>query len=409
MSRRVLAISVPWAGLSMLGDGLSALLLPYLLLVTVSDDLQATTLGVMTLAGIGLAMVVQPVAGALSDALGRRRPLLHAGLVIALVGLALMGAGAGAGIAVVLIGYLAALAGANTAQAGLQALVPDEVPASWRGRAAGLRAAMDVGGAFVAFALLGALLASGALWPSVVIIGLALSLTLAPALLGRSRLAAGRRGMTLNPSILWRGLAEQPAFARLLVARFCFLLGIYAVGRFLALFMSQRLGLDADATAAQAGAVLALLALGTALGSIPAGWAADRFGRRPLMVAGAVVAAAGIGLLPLATSTMQIALLGSLLAIGTASFGAGSWALATDLVPADEAARQMGLANYATAGAAAMAGLFGPVVDAGERLAPGIGYPALMIGAALAAAVGGLVALRVPETTTLLTSLEERA
>ena len=396
MSRRVLAISVPWAGLSMLGDGLSALLLPYLLIVTVSDDLQATTLGIVTLAGIGLAMVVQPVAGALSDALGRRRPLLLAGLVIALVGLALMGAGAGAGIAVVLIGYLAAL-------------VPDEVPASWRGRAAGLKGAMDVGGAFVAFALLAALLASRALWPSVVIIGLALALTLAPALLGQSRPAAGRRGMTLNPSILWRGLAEQPAFARLLVARFCFLLGIYAVGRFLALFMSQRLGLDADATAAQAGAVLALLALGTALGSIPAGWAADRFGRRPLMVAGALVAAAGIGLLPLASSTMQIALLGSLLAIGTASFGAGSWAVATDLVPANEAARQMGLANYATAGAAAMAGFFGPVVDAGERLAPGIGYPALMIGAALAAAVGGLVALRVPETTTLLTSLEERA
>lgn len=408
MSRRILAISVPWAGLSMLGDGLSALLLPYLLLVTVRDDLQATVLGVVTLAGIGLAMVVQPVAGALSDAIGRRRPLLLGGLVIALAGLALMGAGADAGIAVVLIGYLVALVGANTSQAGIQALVPDQVPAPWRGRAAGLKGAMDVGGAFVAFALLAVLLANEALWLGVGIIGLVVALTLAPALLGRSQ-APGPRRLSLGPSVLWRGLTDEPAFARLIVARFCFLLGIYVVGRFLVLFMAQRLGLDAESAAAQAGAVLAVLALATAVGSIPAGWAADRYGRRPLMVAGAVVAAAGIGLLPLATGTVQIALLGSLLAIGTASFGAGSWALATDLVPAGDAARQMGLANYATAGAAAVAGLFGPVVDAGERLAPGIGYPSLMIGAAVAAALGGLVALRVPETAELLPSLEERA
>lgn len=396
--RPLLAISVPWFGLSMLADGLSALLLPYLLLVVIDPGIQATVLGLLTLLGLALGMLVQPLAGAVSDVISARRPLLLGGVGVALAGLALLGLRSSFGLAAVLIGYLVAVGGANVAQAGLQALIPDRVPVTWRGRAAGLKGLMDVGGAFVAFALLAVLLGGGDVSIALLALGAGLGLTVGAGLLTGATPGevAEAPPSAVRASALWRGLGQSRAFASLLISRFCFLLGIYAVGRFLVLFIAHRLGLDAEATASEAGVVLAVLALLTAVASIPAGWITDRMGRRPMMIGGAVVAGVGIGLLPLAADTVQITLLGILLALGTAGFGAGSWALATDLVPRDEAARHMGLANYATAGAAAAAGFFGPIVDVGERIAPGLGFTLLMLLAATAVLAAGLVALRLP-------------
>ncbi len=385
----------------MLGDGLSALLLPYLLLVAVAADLQATLLGLTTLAGYVLGMIIQPVAGALSDITRRRRPLLIGGALIAFGGLAALGIGSAAGVPAVLVGYLVAVGGANTAQAGLQAMVPDRVRGSRRGRAAGLKGLMDVGGAFAAFAVLAVLLANGHAIIGLLVLGTGLGLTVAVGA-GSASASEGPTSPSrsaISPSALWSGLGHRRAFMTLLISRFCFLLGIYAVGRFLVLFIGHRLGLDAEATASEAGIVLAMLALLTAIASVPAGWAADRLGWRPLMIGGAVVAAIGMGLLPLATSTPQIAILGGLLALGTATFGAGSWALATDLVPREEAGRHMGIANYATAGAAAAAGLLGPIVDAGNSFAPGAGFTAVMLVSATAALAGGIIAVRLPDGT----------
>ena len=65
---------------------------------------------------------------------------------------------------------------------------------------------------------------------------------------------------------------------------------------------------------------------------------------------------------------------GGLMALGSAAFAAANWALTADVVPPAEAARFFGLANFGTAGAAAAAGLFGPVVDWANAIGPGAGY-----------------------------------
>jgi hypothetical protein len=72
------------------------------------------------------------------------------------------------------------------------------------------------------------------------------------------------------------------------------------------------------------------------------------------------------------------------MALGSAAIAAANWAYNADVAPADEAARFLGLANVGTAGAAAAAGLFGPLVDWGNRMGPGAGYTALFISAGLA-------------------------
>jgi len=72
-----LAINVYWFGLSFMWNGLHPIILPALLLHFVPESLKNTYLGGMTFIGLILAMVIQPLAGALSDrtrsSWGRRR------------------------------------------------------------------------------------------------------------------------------------------------------------------------------------------------------------------------------------------------------------------------------------------------------------------------------------------------
>jgi MFS family permease len=102
------------------------------------------------------------------------------------------------------------------------------------------------------------------------------------------------------------------------------------------------------------------------------------------MIVGAALSAAGALALGTATSTWQALAFGGLMAAGSGAFSSASWAMMADLVPREEAARYFGLANFGTAGAAACAGLLGPLVDWGNGVAPGGGYVALFAASSLA-------------------------
>ena len=278
------------------------------------------------------------------------------------------------------------LAGASVAQAGYQPMLPDRLPPRWRGRAGGLKSAFDVGGAMLAFVLLGALVGAG----EPVLAGLALAAVLGIGF-ALSWLLAGRGSPPVD-AVESRGETGS-SLLRVVAARFLFLLGIYAVGRFLLLFVADRFGLTPDAAAAEAGMALASLALVTVAASLPAGWLADRIGRRALMVGGGLVGGAGIALLPAADSMVALIGAGSLMAIGSAAFGSASWALLADLSPAPRAGGALGLANLGTAGAAAAAGGFGAIIDVS-------GFGAAFALAAACSVAGGIVALTLTERTT---------
>ena len=155
-------------------------------------------------------------------------------------------------------------------------------------------------------------------------------------------------------------------------------------------YVADRLHLDVGRAAEAAAGLLAALTLLTLVAAPLAGWAADRFGRMPLMVAGALLSAAGVLLLISAASGFQILVFGSLMAIGSAAFASANWALTADLAPREEAARFFALANVGTAGGAAAAGLLGPLIDWGNRVAPGAGYTALFLVAGLACTISAL-------------------
>jgi MFS family permease len=386
--RLLIGISVFWLPLSMLSDGLTALVLPSHLIEMTDKASRATVLGVITFIGIIVGMLIQPVAGVYSDRLrpswGRRGVI---GLGVVLILLSLLVFGLSQVIVAVLVGYLLIQVAMNIAQAAQQGFIPDLIPAQLRGAASGLKGLLDIGGALVGFTLLGHLLVTGQGGPPLFAIALALviafllTVVLVPEPTQPAQVR-GPRTALLNAFRL--DFREHRSFAWLVVSRFLFLLGAYAVGRFLLYFVAERLALDPAQAGEAAGNVLAGLTLITAVASLPSGWAADRIGRVPLMLLGAVLSAIGALLLITAHSTAQILGAGSLMAIGSAAFAGANWALTADLAPLGEAGRFMAIANYGTAGASAAAGLFGPLVDWANAGTPGSGYVVLFGAAALA-------------------------
>ena len=355
-----------------------------------SQNNQATLLGLLTFVGLFIGALIQPVAGAFSDRLQPvlgRRGFIGIGLLLSLIALVLFAASRN--LFGILLGYLAIQISASIAQAGQQGLIPDLVSEKRRGLASGMKGFMDLTGAMLGFVLLGQFLGSGGTPAAIGAIGAILVSAYILAVLltpedkpHKERIT--KQNIPFLKDIFRLGLTGKTAFLRLVIARFLFLLGIYGTGRFLLFFVADRLGLSQEQAAEQAGSLLAGLALITVLASPLTGWLADRFGRVPLMIAGAIFSAASALMLVWAGSANQILLFGGLMALGSAAFAGGSWALLADLVPKDEAARYFGLANFSTAGAAAAAGLFGPVIDGVERISPGMGYSILFILASIA-------------------------
>jgi MFS family permease len=220
------------------------------------------------------------------------------------------------------------------------------------------------------------------------------------------REAGSDDGNASRPRRFRAPLMDQRPFVALVAARFLFLLGTFAVGRFLLLLVAERRGLEPVAVANEAAAILAVLALLTAGAALPGGWLADRLGRVETMVLGGVAGTTGVVLLIWASSFAEIALVGSLMAVGTALFTSANWAMTTDVVPSDEAGRFMGLANVGTVGAAAVAGLLGPLAD-GLRLAfPQLGYNGVLVMSAAAMALS-VVAVRIVHTDRAMPAMRD--
>jgi MFS family permease len=81
---------------------------------------------------------------------------------------------------------------------------------------------------------------------------------------------------------------------------------------------------------------------------------------------------------------------GAFLGLGTGTFMAANWALGTDLVPAKDAGRYLGISNLAGAGAGIVgSSIGGPLADYFNGIQHGLGYPVVF------ALYGGLFLLSI--------------
>ena len=383
---QLLVLNAYWVGLSFMWNAIHPILLPAVLLNYVPDAKKNTYLGLLTFVGLIIAMIVQPVTGALSDGwksrFGRRRPLVTLGTLFDFVFLSIL-AWAG-GLTWLFIGYVGLQFSSNIAHGPMQGLLPDHVPQTQLGVAASLKTFMDMLSLVLASLLAGRLLDPVTRDPTaimLVVMGLlavAASLTIfgvkeEPALDHertdwKSLLGTFRINFNENSSYWW-----------LIAERLLFLIGIYGMQTFAQYYLQDVLRVPDPPR--QTGNLLAALTLTLVVLVLLGGWLTDKYGAKRILAIGTYIAGAGMFLMLFATDMRGLIVIGSILGAGIGLFLTSNWSLANALAPQKEAGKYLGLTNLATAGSAALSRLEGPALDWLNAAWPGawVGYRGLFI------------------------------
>lgn len=181
---------------------------------------------------------------------------------------------------------------------------------------------------------------------------------------------------------------QQKSFVWWVVTRLMFLAAIGSVRNFTMFFIKDVLQVPNPASVTtQVTAVIFVFLLIT---SLLGGYLSDKMGRKRLLVIAGILAVVGTVILIFARNIPMVLLAGAFLGLGTGTFMATNWALGTELVPAKDAGRYLGISNLAGAGAGIVgSSIGGPLADYFNSIQPGLGYPVIF------ALYGGLFLLSV--------------
>jgi MFS family permease len=355
-------------------------------------------LGWVTGLGALAAVVVNPLAGALSDRTrlprllsgllaGRRHPWTLGGAVLGAVCLAfLAGQHTIVGVAV---GWIAAQSCLNAMLASLTAAVPDRVPVAQRGVVSGWVGIPQVFGLVLGVAMVTLVftgVASGYLAVAAVVVLCTLPFTLATP---DDRLRLDQR-----PRFAWRRFwispRAHPDFAWTFAARFLVFLGNALGTLYLLYFLTDRVHY-ADP---QTGLLILIVIYTVALiaTTVVAGSRSDRTGRRRRYVAisGVVMAVAAL-LLAFAPQWTVAMVAAAIMGGGYGIYLSVDNALVTQVLPAvGDRAKDLGVVNIASSAPQVLApALAAPIVASAG------GYPALYAVTAAVTILGGILVYRV--------------
>lgn len=370
-----------------------------------APEVKNTVFGLITFAGLVVAILWQPIIGDISDRSqsrwGRRLPYIVGGGAALIAALYLVAVAPG--LAALLVLLLLLQLSSNTVQAPSQALLPDHVPEVQRGAAAGWKSAVEILAFVVGRQVSGRLVADGRVLAAVSVAAAAVALGVLIVALTIRRTSSVPAGLSAPAFSLRRAFAfdrrRHPSFGPWFVNRVLVWGGFIALNTFLLFFVIDVLRLPEAQAQRFVGDLSALMGMGLILVALPAGWLSDRFGRRRLVAAAGVAAAGGTALLLAAPSTTMALVAGGILGVSVGVFLTASWAMATQIVPGMEAARMLGLANIATAAGSGLARLGGGlIIDPFNRLTGGTagGYFLLYALAGVAFLAGTVAILRLP-------------
>ena len=402
-------LSLYWVAIGYLWQSLGTLILPDLVQTLVGGAAKGTALAVLEGIGTVMAVVWQPLAGAISDRArtpwGRRRPFIVAGTagdLLFLFGIALSGS-----YLPLLLFYFGLQAASNTAQGPYQGLLPDVVPEEQRGTASGFYGIANLVGILLGTVGAGFVQAHLGRPAALASIGALLLVTMLVTVIAVPDRAVSEQAQFESP---WAALRAtfgaplgHPDFVWLMASRLLILMGVVGVQSFALFFFSDSF-FHGDSTRTVT-ATYTLLGLVIGLGILatwPAAKISDRTGRRAVVAGSGVLGAAGVLVLvfsrfawapevvlaPLAAAlkvpqpVAQTVLAGVLIGIGFGSFLSVDWAFITDVIPLTEAGLFLGFSNIATAGsgiiARFVAGLLLDRFNAGPPILglPG-GYPVI--------------------------------
>ena len=396
-----------WIGLSFMWNSLHVTILPAVLLKYVPETQKNTWLGLLTFFGLILAMLIQPLSGAISDKwqskMGRRRPFIWWGTAGDLIFLLIMGFIGG--LPALFIGYIGLQTTSNVAHGPAQGLLPDEVPASQLGMASGIKTTLDMFGIILSSLLMGFLISSKDPDPKlsiIVIIGLLVIFGGITLLFSHEKSTYTGERPHIDYKALWKSVfyfkAEgDKSYWRLIFSRFLYLVGIYGFQSFAQYFIRDKFPQQDPIQFTQF--VMGSFVIVLIIFSLLSGRWSDKIGRKRLQIISSFVGAAGAILVIFAVTPAQLIIFGSILGAGLGIFLATNWALANQMAPLGDVGKYVGLTNLATAGSAAVARLEGPMTDYFNNAAPGHwwGWTALFAISAILMLWSALAMRKVPD------------
>jgi len=368
---RFFPLSAYWFGFSFHWFLLLPILMPADVARFVGEANKGAYLGWMAGSLAIIPLVLPPFIGVWSDRLGKRFPLMIWGTVVNVAGLLVMLFAPGYWIYA--LGYLLVQTGNSLASTPYTALIPDTVPAQQRGAASGVQGffqlSSQIAGGLAALALGGS--RQGQFVAIIVVLLLATFVTLYFVQEPGVRRDTKQR-------IDWRVYFRPPYydFRWVFLTRALMESGRFAIQPFLLFYLRDviKVGNAMQALAL----ILMLLSVTAAATSIAGGRWSDRVGKKPVIYfAGLLTALAGLGfsLTHSFTVTVIIALI---FGLGYGAFVSVDWALATSVLPDKTThARDMGVWHIALVFPQLFQGLFGQILDAGNRASLNGGYPIL--------------------------------
>jgi MFS family permease len=424
-----------WFALTTRSQMLTALVIPLLVQQFNGEANKGQHLGSIRLWALIMAILVQALMGTLSDRStsrwGRRRPFIAIGAIGELFVMMLIGFTATlegvTGYIVLFILYLISSFFSNTAQAAVQALLPDVVPQEKRGIASGVKALFEVPLPMIFVSLvIGKLVSQGNLNGAIAAVMATMVIcTLITFLVPEKPLEQEKKPIEWQPLLrmllmtasftaviliisflvkraslielnflprtvfvaiiavtgmvtaVVAGISssvrisvekehkQRKAFTWWVIHRLAFLVGSTNLGTFILYFLQERFPeLQGEKAAGPASTLIMFVGLTILLSALPSGWLSDRIGKKNVIAISTVLAAAGTGIVITGPNLTAFYIGGALAGIGIGFFFSANWAMGTEIVPQDEAGRFLGLSNLAGAGAGAIgAYIGGPIGD----------------------------------------------
>jgi MFS family permease len=190
---------------------------------------------------------------------------------------------------------------------------------------------------------------------------------------------------------------RQSSFVWWITNRLMFLAAATSLQGSLLYFVMFAFDLPVEEATSLSGTLTSVIGIFILFSALASGWLSDRLGRKRLVLASGILAAVGNALLLVTIWVPELAIVyiaGTIIGLATGLFMTANWALGTDLVPAGEAGRYLGVSNLAGAGAGIVgAGIGGLVADAINHFSDGQGYFAIFAAYAVLFALSAVTLL----------------
>lgn len=387
-SAELLYLSLYWFGLNFHWGALLPIVIPTEVLKFVPEAEKGAALARVFAGGALIALVVMPLAGALSDRsmspVGRRRPFVLVGGLLNAVALLLL---ARAPVfTLFVVAYWVVQFANNFGGSAYSGLLPDLVPADQRGHASGYMGLMIQLGTGIGALIVGHLMQLNLIMLSYLTIIAVLLVTMALTVWKvKEQPLRARPRFNLREFLagFWVDPRQHPDFAWLFLSRFLSLMGFYTLLDFILFFMRDYLHIESAKQAT--GLLTAAVIVGSLLSAYAAGTISDRVGRRGIVSVSTLLMGAMLLVFLTAPSFHLMLALGLIFGIGFGAWTSVDWALAIDVLPSQESAgKDLGIWGIsATLPQVAGPLIGGPLLDAFNRTGPNRGYVVLfVIGAA---------------------------